>query len=229
MSFDGEREQYLCAAVLRPGNAVASDGTVAVLSRLLPLLRCAFPRARFLVRLDGGFATPEIFDFLDDYPRLDYVVAMAKNAVLLRDAEPAMRAARAGSARSGQTEHVYTETHYAAKTWSRPRRVVIKAEVVRLGDREPRDNPRFVVTNLSQTPRFVYEKVYCARAAGREDLGRADLHLGDRATALEAAVPERRGTPRLVAAWRRLVDRRDTIVCLGDVAPPRGLGGLSAP
>ena len=38
-----------------------------------------------------------------------------------------------------------------------------KAEVVRLGDREPRDNPRFVVTNLRQTPRFIYEKVYCAR------------------------------------------------------------------
>ena len=32
-----------------------------------------------------------------------------------------------------------------------------------LGDREPRDNPRFVVTNLRQTPRFIYEKVYCAR------------------------------------------------------------------
>ena len=29
--------------------------------------------------------------------------------------------------------------------------------------REPRDNPRFVVTNLRQTPRFIYEKIYCAR------------------------------------------------------------------
>ena len=38
-----------------------------------------------------------------------------------------------------------------------------QAEVVRLGDREPRDNPRFVVTNMRQTPRFLYEKVYCAR------------------------------------------------------------------
>ena len=47
--------------------------------------------------------------------------------------------------------------------WDHERRVVIKAEVVRLGDREPRDNPRFVVTNLRQTPRFIYEKVYCAR------------------------------------------------------------------
>ena len=41
--------------------------------------------------------------------------------------------------------------------------MVIKAEVVRLGERAPRDNPRVVVTNLRQTPRFIYERVYCAR------------------------------------------------------------------
>lgn len=111
------------------------------MSRLLPLLRCAFPRARFLVRLDGGFATPEVFDFLEAQPRLDYVIAMAKNAVLLREAEPAMLVARGRSWRSEQTEHVYTDTDYAAGTWSHARRVVIKAEVVRLGDREPRDKP----------------------------------------------------------------------------------------
>ena len=72
-------------------------------------------------------------------------------------------AARARSARSGRTEHVYGETHYAAGSWKRQRRVVIKAEVVRLAGREPRDNPRFVVTNLGRPPRSVYEKVICAR------------------------------------------------------------------
>ena len=163
LTFDDEVEQYLCAAVLRPGNAVAADGTVGVLSRLLPMLRAAFPQVRFLVRLDGGFATPEIFNFLDAEPGLDYVVAMAKNAVLQRHAEPAMEVARAQSEASGETEHVYTDTQYAARTWGRERRVVVKAEVVRLRGREPRDNPRFVVTNLRKTPRFVYEKVYCAR------------------------------------------------------------------
>ena len=61
------------------------------------------------------------------------------------------------------TAHVYADTRYRARTWDRDRRVVIKAEVVRLGDREPRDNQRFVVTNLRQTPRFVYERIYCAR------------------------------------------------------------------
>ena len=100
---------------------------------------------------------------MDAEPRLDYVVAMAKNAVLQRHAESAMQVARAQSEVGGETAHVYTDTRYAARTWDHERRVVIKAEVVRLGDREPRDNPRFVVTNLRQTPRFIYEKVYCAR------------------------------------------------------------------
>ena len=126
-------------------------------------MRHAFPTARFLARLDGGFATPEIFDFLDAEPRLDYVVAMAENAVLTRVAEPAMVEARALRETSEQTEHVDTEAHYAAGTWPHERCVIIKAEVVRLSGREPRDNARFVVTNLRQTPRWIYEQVYCAR------------------------------------------------------------------
>lgn len=164
LTFDDEVEQYLCAAILRPGNVPASRGARGLLRRLLARLRVAFPQARFLIRLDGGFATPELLDFLDAEPRLDYVVAMAENRRLARCAEPAMGEARTMSEASGQTEHVYTEARYAARTWRRrERRVVIKAEVVRLAGRTPRDNPRFVITNLRQSPRFVYERVYCAR------------------------------------------------------------------
>ena len=164
MTFGHEAEQYLCAAVLRSGKAVVSEGTVALLSRLLPLLRCAFPQVRFLVRLDSGFATPEVFDFVEACPRLDYVVSMPQNAVLVRHAEPAIKRARRRSARGGPTEHVFAETRYAAGSWKHQRPVVIKAEVVRLAGRDPRDNPRFVVTDLDRPPRFLYEKVYCARA-----------------------------------------------------------------
>ena len=163
LTFDDEAEQYLCAAILRPGNVPATRGARGLLYRLLPRLRIAFPKARFLVRGDGGFASPEIFEFLDAEPRLDYVVAMADNPVLSRCAEAGMVDVRAESEASGQTEHVYTEGRYAARTWRQARRVVIKAEVVRLPGREPRDNVRVVVTNLRQTPRFVYERVYCAR------------------------------------------------------------------
>src|SRR5271168_1731095 len=162
LTFDDEAEQYLCAAILRPGNAPATRGARGLLFRLLPRLRIAFPGARFLFRGDGGFATPELFEFLDAEPGLDYVVAMAENRVLTRFADAGMVDARAQSEVSGQTEHVYTEGRYAARTWRHDRRVVIKAEVVRLPGRDPRDNARFVVTNLRQTPRFVYERVYCA-------------------------------------------------------------------
>ena len=59
--------------------------------------------------------------------------------------------------------HVYGVCRYGAGSWSRKRRVVIKAEVVRLEGREPKDNPRFVVTNLPDRPQAIYEDVYCQR------------------------------------------------------------------
>ena len=111
VTFNDEVEQYLCAAILRPGNAPATRGALGVLRRLVPLLRTAFPQAQVRVRLDGGFACPAVFDYLDD-ERLDYVVAMGKNAVLDRAAAVAMDEARVLHALSGETAHVYTETSY---------------------------------------------------------------------------------------------------------------------
>lgn len=163
VQFDDEPEQYLFAYVLRPGNADAKLGAIGILRRALDRLRGAFPRAKVLVRLDGGFAGPELFEFLEAQG-VEYVVAIAKNAVLTRLAEPLMKQARRRSKQSGETEHLYGECRYAAGSWHRERRVIFKAEVVRLGDRDPRDNPRFVVTNLRRVPQRVYEAVYCQRA-----------------------------------------------------------------
>ena len=162
LTFNEEAEQYLFAYVLRPGNATATVGALGILSRLLPRLRAAFPRARLRVRLDGGFAAAEIFAFLER-EGLEYVVAMAKNKVLERRAARLMGTARRLSRETGDTAHVYSECRYAAGTWPARRRVLIKAEVVRHPGREPKDNPRFVVTNLKHSPRHLYEAIYCAR------------------------------------------------------------------
>jgi hypothetical protein len=163
LSFDDEPEQYLFTAMLRPGTAPDKLGVLAVLRRIIPQLRSAFPYARILVRVDGGFGRPEILNFLDGEERVDYVVGFAKNSVLQRFARKFMTAARKKSRESKRTEHVYGECCYQAGKWSHERRVIIKGEVVRLEGRLPKDNPRFVVTNLRQTPRWVYEHVYCER------------------------------------------------------------------
>jgi hypothetical protein len=151
-------------AVLRPGNAPGSAGAIGILRRLIRRVKKAFPGARIRVRLDGGFAAPEVLDFLDCEPKVEYIVNLAANAVLKRKAESAMRRVRRASEISGQTEHVYGECRYATrKTWPWKRRVIYKAEVVRAANKEPKDNPRFVVTNLKQSPQWIYEKVYCPR------------------------------------------------------------------
>jgi len=43
VSFNDEAEQYLCAAVLRPGNVNAAVGAVGILRRLLMMVRHFFP------------------------------------------------------------------------------------------------------------------------------------------------------------------------------------------
>ena len=163
VTFDDEADQYLCAAVLRPGNVTAAAGAVGILRRLMALIRRSFPKARIRVRLDGGFSNPELLAFLDGEPGVEYVAAMASNAVLQRRAEEAMQYARVLAGVTDQTEHVYGEANYAAGTWDRERRVIIKAEVVHAEGKAPRDNPRFVVTNMKQTPQWLYEEVYCQR------------------------------------------------------------------
>jgi hypothetical protein len=71
----------------------------------------------------------------------------------------------------------YGECRYATKkTWSWKRRIVYKAEVVRAVNKEAKDNPRFVVTNLKQSPQWIYEQVYCQR--GDVEARIKELHDG---------------------------------------------------
>jgi hypothetical protein len=163
VTFNDEADQYLCAAVLRPGNVTAAAGAVGILRRLTSLIRSSFSKVRIRVRLDGGFANPELLAFLDGSSGVEYVVAMASNAVLNRKAEEAMQVARLLAGLTDRTEHVYGEARYAAGSWKQERRVILKAEVVRAEDKAPKDNPRFVITNMNQTPQWLYEEVYCQR------------------------------------------------------------------
>jgi hypothetical protein len=174
VTFNDEPAQFAVAAVLRPGKAPAGLGARGILRALLRKLRAAFPAATFRVRLDGGFASAKLFTFLER-EHVDYVVAMPSNRRLDKRAQRLMGRARVLSRQTGQTAHLYGETRYAAQTWARRRRVIIKAEVVRHPGRAPKNNPRFVVTNLTAPPRVVYE-FYCQRGDVENRL--KELHHG---------------------------------------------------
>jgi hypothetical protein len=174
LTFNDETEQYLVAIVLRPGNSPAKHGACGLLRTLLQHLRRAFPGAAFRVRVDGGFAGNDWLDFLERQ-RVEYVIGLASNARLVRCAGQLLGEAYGLSKYSGRTEHVFGETRYAARSWSHRRRVIIKAEVVRLPGREPKCNPRFVVTNLDDTSATVYA-IYCQRGDVENRL--KELHDG---------------------------------------------------
>lgn len=173
LQFDGEGEQFLVAPVLRAGNAPGAFGAIAILRRLVPRLRAAFPGTHLEVRMDGAFATPQVLAWLEAQG-LEYFVNLPRNPLLQRLAERWMKKVRSRARGSSRTETHFAEVRYRARRWKVARRVIVKAEVTVLEARPPRDNPRFLVTNSPLSPARAYE-TYVARGDVENRI--KELHL----------------------------------------------------
>ena len=135
-----------------------------------------FPKATIRVRLDGGFASPKVMEFLEE-ENVEYLIGMPKNKVLERRVGRLMGTARRLSREEGKTVALFRDTRYAAKSWKKTkRRIICKAEVTRLDGRKPKNNPRFVVTNLSYDPETVYE-IYRMRGESENRIKELKLDL----------------------------------------------------
>jgi Transposase DDE domain group 1 len=149
---------HLLVAYLRPSNSDASRHTGAVLKLLVQRLRQAWPDVRIVVRADSGFCRWRLMRWCDRH-RVSYLLGLAKNAVLQRNAAAWQAEAEQAHRADGQAHRVFGEFTYAAQSWDRPRRVIAKAEHLP-GDKA---NPRFVVTDLPGDARLLYEQRYCQR------------------------------------------------------------------
>jgi hypothetical protein len=161
VAFNDERDQYLVAALLRPGTGAATRGVRGLLQRLVTELRARFRRTRLRVRLDAGFAHPKLLDWLDA-EGLEYVIGVPSNARLAKRVRRLRGQARMLARATGETIPRYGDTRYAAKKWSHRPRIIMKAEALRYPGRPTKDNGRFVVTNLRFSPAMV-SAIYCER------------------------------------------------------------------
>jgi len=148
---------HLLVAYLRPSNIDAAKHSAGILKLLVTRLREVWPKVRIIVRADSGFCRQRLMNWCDRSD-VGYVIGLARNDVLLRNAAGLMKEAAERFAATGRSTRVFGDMAYAAKTWLYERRVVVKAEHLAKGQ-----NPRFVVTNLPHEGRRLYEKVYCAR------------------------------------------------------------------
>jgi hypothetical protein len=152
---------HLLVAKLRTANRDASDGSLEVLAFLVARIRARWPKVRIIVRGDAGFARDALMAYCESH-RLYYLFGLARNPRLLKKIGRELVQARDLHCETGHAARVFAQFIYRTRTsWSRPRRVIAKAEHLGKGA-----NPRFVVTNLPQgyaAPKKLYEKHYCAR------------------------------------------------------------------
>ncbi len=154
---EGEGEQELIAALLRPGNVHGGHRAMAMIKAVVRRLREAFPHCRIELRADSALALPEVYEGCEKIA-LPYTISLPKNERLKEAAEPWMREAQAIHAETGEKVQVFGEFAYAAHSWSHERRVICKAEVMSQGE-----NPRFVVTSRRELkPKALY-RCYCQR------------------------------------------------------------------
>ncbi len=154
----------LITAVLRPGKRPTGAENAMIMKRVLKLIRQRFPDTHILVRGDGHFSTPELMQLIDVMPNTDFIFGLGGNSNLLRSAEPTLKQARALYAQrqafgENRSVRLYEEFDYAAGSWDKSHRVILKAEVTALGE-----NPRFVVASMNlPDPHTIYTELYCAR------------------------------------------------------------------
>jgi len=147
---------HLLAAYLRPSNIDAAKHSLGILGLLVKRLRKVWPKTRIIVRADSGFCRWKLMRWCDSHG-IDYILGIAKNAKLLKKAQPLLDEVHECFLQSGVKQKIFAETCYAAQSWDTERRVIIKAEHLEKGS-----NPRFVVTSLCDTPEQLYQ-LYCAR------------------------------------------------------------------
>jgi hypothetical protein len=175
-------DRDLLVAKLRRADIDAAAGALEEVARVVARIRARWPRTRILLRADSGFARDELMAWCEAND-VDFVFGLQKNERLICVIADELARAEAKSWRTGKPARYFKEFKWTTRrTWSCERRVVAKAEFT-----GGEANPRFVVTSLKRAecrPKYLYEKVYCARGDMENRIKECQLDLyADRTSA----------------------------------------------
>jgi len=167
--------RHLLASRLRKSSMDAAEGATEEVARIVAQIRRSWPKVRILVRADSGFARDDLMAWCEANG-VHFLFGLAKNERLVAKIASELEWAEAKSRRTGKPARLFKEFGWrTVRSWSRKRRVVAKAEFTK-GEA----NPRFVVTSLKRAdckPKYLYEKVYCARGEMENRIKECQLDL----------------------------------------------------
>ena len=144
--------------LLRKGTAHGSWAAISRLQLVIGELKKVWPKVNIVIRIDAGGAIPEIYEFCE-FNEFKYVIGLIKNNVLKKEISKLSEQAEKGFNETQEKQQLFGETKYQAESWSKQRRVIMKAEYNEKGS-----NKRFLVTNIDKnTPEDIYKKDYSPR------------------------------------------------------------------
>lgn len=174
---------HLLCAYLRPANIDPAKHSWAILALLVKRFREVWPNVRITFRGDGGFCRWKMLRWCDKHG-VFYIIGLAKNSRLKKMAQPFVDQAEAQFKATDTKQRIFTDVEYAADTWDKARRVIVKAEHLELGP-----NLRFVVTNLDGPPQTLYDNTYCQRGECENRIKEQQLGLFADRTSCHEFVP----------------------------------------
>jgi hypothetical protein len=164
-------KDQLLVSYLRPSNQDAAKHTWAILALLVKRLRKEWPGVKIIFRGDSGFCRHRMFSWCERHD-VKYIVGIGKNNNLLKITQELQTQAEQNYQAFQEKQRLFSEVNYAAGSWRISRRVLVKAEYTSQGA-----NPRFVVTNLTGHPQFLYDEIYCARGEMENRIKEQQLDL----------------------------------------------------
>ena len=196
------------AVILRPGKTPNGAEVLQVIRHLVRAIRHRWPKVEITIRGDSHYARHEAMAWCERN-QIGYIPAcsiaakvgpampalrsfapadrdifgLAGNKALLR--QIATLAEDVSMTRvEGKSKKVrrYDTFSYAARSWHVERQVIARIEASQKGA-----DSRFVVTNLSGAPRWLYDKVYCARGQAENLIKAHKLHLASDRTSCSSA------------------------------------------
>lgn len=123
VAFDGVTGDFL-KAKLRPGNVYTSNGVVEFIQPLIEHYNETFPETSLFLRGDSGFAVPALYE-LCEKESVYYIIRLKSNAQLqslAKEYHPSSTPVDVS-----KTEYFFEESIYQAKSWSKPRKVIIQS------------------------------------------------------------------------------------------------------
>jgi hypothetical protein len=163
--------KQLLVSYLRPSKIDGAKHAWAILALLVKRLRQTWPKVRILLRADSGFCRWKMLHWCERN-NVDYLVGIPRNDRLAAQAKSFVDKAEQHFQRTGRKQRRFHEMYYAAGTWDKRRRIIVKAEHTAQGG-----NPRYLVTNLKAQPKYLYDQLYCARGEAENRIKEQQLDL----------------------------------------------------